>query len=165
MDTAFLVADYAERGARFLQALAASPLGPAAAACWRRRPDAWDGAPGDWEFCVVLDGVGDVPLLELYGKLGEVERTMGEPRLSEYPPTVPHEHDPLPEALRSIALSGDRPRWVSEGQLNAAGAGGGVYMYPPALLGRPETPTANGTVSRPVAARAAERPPVAAAAG
>ena len=163
------MSDYAERAARFLQLLAVSPLGPARAAYWHQEPiDAYDESnlPGRWQFVVIPSGEGWEGDRDRYAELhGLVYREMSEPRLGDYFPVSPRENDPVAAAVLDYRLAGDRPRWVSGHDLGVGSRVEGIFMYPPALLGRPETPTANGTVSRPVAARATERPPVAAAAG
>ena len=137
MDTAFLVTDYAERGARFLKRLATSPLGPARVAYWRRRDVGWDDEPGDWTFVVALGGEAGSFDGDVRQTLSRVAAEMNCPNLGMYSPTIPRESDPVPAAAEAFGLCGDRPRWVSQDELagRPAVSGGGLYLYPASMLG------------------------------
>ena len=146
MDTAFLVTDYAERGARFLKELAASPHGPARAAYWKRADVGWDDEPGDWQFTVLPGGDAPRGRAARIG-LAKVAVGMSCPQLGMYAPGVPWEDDPLPAALEAYDLCGFDPRWVGEAELPGVSgiSGGGVFAYPPAALGHRPVESARTT--------------------
>ena len=139
MDPAFLVTDYAERGERFLRALADSSLGPARAAYWfRPPPDPYDeaGEPGDWEFRVVpaTDANWQTDPSRFAEVHELVHRGMTQPRLGSYFPTCPAENDPVARGVLNLSLGGDRPRWITAAELGVGDQVGGVYVYPNLLL-------------------------------
>ena len=112
-----------------------SPVGPADAAYWAQQETGWDDVPGDWQFFVLLPAkmVGDYwATLE---ELGRLESAMSRPRLPPATVQVPLESDPLPGLIRKLCVCGDQVRWITDAELGCTTAGGGLYVYPQAMLG------------------------------
>ena len=59
---------------------------------------------------------------------------MTQPRLGSYFPTCPAENDPVARGVLNLSLGGDRPRWITAGELGVGDQAGGVYAYPNSLL-------------------------------